>query len=51
MVLQKKEKKRKTSSRSRPCELDKGCSLLEINCGLLTYKGVTNYFDLVEVST
>ena len=33
---------RKTSSQSWPCELDKGHSLLEINCSLWIYKGVSN---------
>ena len=34
--------KRKTGSQSWRYELDEGCSLLQINCSLWTYKGVNN---------
>ena len=35
-------KKRKTSSQSRPCELNEDCSLLEINCSSWAYIGISN---------
>ena len=34
--------KRKTNSQSWPCALDEGHSLLEINCNLWIYRGVSN---------
>ena len=49
-MFQKKKKKkrepqsgkRKTSSGSWPCELDEEHGLLEMNCSLWKYKGVSN---------
>ena len=35
-------REKKTSARSWPCELDEERSLLEINCSLWIYKGVSN---------
>ena len=43
---------KKTSSRSWPYELDEERSLIEISCSLWhTEATVTNYFDLVDIST
>ena len=35
-------REKKTSSRSWPCDLDKGCGLWEIDCSLWPYKDVSN---------